>query len=205
MRFTAQAKLETWAHASRVQSDEVTYGLQLGADCAGDSSLSGCSPGSDGARRAGVHAVEHVAREGRVAAMSRSLDVVRLSGDEYDRLMDEREILRQEASRAWREVDAIAKERDDHHRWRKELADTLGEVEKQRDVLARTVNTQEAELQALRKVAQAFKEMHDNAEEWECDGLGLWAQHGFWEAVDEAMEALAPNVRAKAPAEGASP
>jgi len=26
--------------------------------------------------------------------MSRSIDVVRLSGDEYDRLMDEREILR---------------------------------------------------------------------------------------------------------------
>ena len=125
--------------------------------------------------------------------MSRAIDVVRLSGDEYDRLMDEREILRQEASRAWREVDAIAKERDDHHRWRKELADDLGEVEKQRDVLARTVNVQEAELQALRKVAQAFKELHDNAEEWECDGLGLWAQHGWWEAVDEAMEALVPN------------
>ena len=129
--------------------------------------------------------------------MSRNIDVVRLSGDEYDRLMDEREILRQEASRAWSEVDAIAKERDDHHRWRKELADDLDEVEKIRDVLARTVNTQEAELQALHKVAQAFKELRDNAEEWECDGLGLWAQHGYWDAVDEAMEALAPNAEVK--------
>ena len=27
MRFTAKARLETWAHASRVQSDEVTYDL----------------------------------------------------------------------------------------------------------------------------------------------------------------------------------
>jgi hypothetical protein len=124
---------------------------------------------------------------------------VRLSGDEYDRLMDERETLLQEASLAWREVDVIAKERDDHHRWRKKLADDLGEVEKIRDVLARTVNTQEAELQALRKVAQAYQTLRAEAEEWECDGLGLWAQHGWWEEIDEAMdamEALAPNVRA---------
>jgi hypothetical protein len=96
--------------------------------------------------------------------MSRAIDVVRLSGDEYDRLMDEREILRQEATRAWREVDAIAKERDDHHRWRKELADQLGEVEKQRDVLARTVNTQEAELQALRMFAQEYEKLRAEAE-----------------------------------------
>ena len=28
MRFTARARLETFAHASRVQSDEVTYDLE---------------------------------------------------------------------------------------------------------------------------------------------------------------------------------
>ena len=122
--------------------------------------------------------------------MSRAIDVVRLSGDEYDRLMDEREILLQEASRAWREVDAIAKERDDHHHWRKKLADDLGELEKQRDVLARTVNAQEAKLQALRKVAKAYETLRSEAEEWECDGLGLFAQHGWWEAADEAMDEL---------------
>lgn len=71
--------------------------------------------------------------------MSRSIDVVRLSGDEYDRLMDEREILRQEKARAWREVCA--------------LANDLGEAETQRDVLARTVNAQEAALSKLRSVA----------------------------------------------------
>lgn len=112
--------------------------------------------------------------------MSRAIDVVHLSGDEYDRLMDERELLRQEAARAWREVDAIAKERDDHHRWRKDLADQLGEVEKQRNVLARTLNTQETELQALRKFAQAYETLRAEAEALRADAalkrdLLLWA------------------------------
>jgi hypothetical protein len=40
--------------------------------------------------------------------MSRAIDVVHLSGDEYDRLMDEREILRKECERAWGEVDAAS-------------------------------------------------------------------------------------------------
>lgn len=102
--------------------------------------------------------------------MSRAIDVVHLSGDEYDRLMDEREILRKECERAWNEVDEIAKHRD---------------------ALGVALNKLDAEVVALRKVAQAFKELHDNAEEMECEnGLGLWAQHGWWEAVDEAMEDL---------------
>lgn len=46
------------------------------------------------------------------------------------------------------------------------------------------------EVQALRKVVTAVKALHDNAEEWECDGLGLWAQHGFWEDVFDALEEL---------------
>lgn len=44
--------------------------------------------------------------------MSRHLDVVNLTGDEYDRLMDEREILRKDCERAWNEVDTTAKKRD---------------------------------------------------------------------------------------------
>jgi len=119
--------------------------------------------------------------------MSRAIDVVHLSGDEYDRLMDEREILRQEAERAWREVAVVVA--------RLALGlGLLGEVEKMRDVLARTVNTQEKELNALRKVAQAYETLRSEAEEWECDGLGLFAQHGWWEAVDEAMDLLDFNV-----------
>lgn len=50
--------------------------------------------------------------------MSRTTDVVRLSGDEYDQLMDKHEILRQECERAWKEVDVIRRERDDHLRCR---------------------------------------------------------------------------------------
>lgn len=76
--------------------------------------------------------------------MSRHLDVVNLTGDEYDRLMDEREILRQEASRAWREVDAIARERDEHLHWRKELAGKL--------------HGAEAELAQARALLQTFQQ-----------------------------------------------
>src|SRR5574343_1814762 len=83
-------------------------------------------------------------------AMTRAADVVRLSGDEYDRLMDEREILRQEAARAWREVDFIAKERTEHLEWRTKLANDLDECERMRDVLARTVNVLDAENKELR-------------------------------------------------------
>lgn len=77
--------------------------------------------------------------------MSRAADVIKLSGDEYDRLMDEREILRQEAERAWREVDFISKERTEHLEWRAKLANDLDECERMRDVLANTVNKLDAE------------------------------------------------------------
>lgn len=46
----------------------------------------------------------------------------------------------QECERAWKEVDAIKRERDDHLRWRKELADNLDEVERHRDALGVALN-----------------------------------------------------------------
>ena len=49
------------------------------------------------------------------------------------------------------------------------------------------------QIYALSRVVQAFKELHDNAEEWECAALGLFAPHGWWEAVYEAMETLEPK------------
>lgn len=59
------------------------------------------------------------------------------------------------------------------------------------DTVADMVAALEQHIVALRKVVHAFKELHANAEEWECDdGLGLFAQHGWWEAVDEAIDAL---------------
>ena len=88
--------------------------------------------------------------------MTRAADVVRLSGDEYDRLMDEREILRQEAARAWREVDFIAKERTEHLEWRTKLANDLDECERMRDTLARTLNKRENDLMLLRNAVDAM-------------------------------------------------
>jgi chromosome segregation ATPase len=88
--------------------------------------------------------------------MTRAADVVRLRGDEYDRLMDEREILRQEAARAWREVDFIAKERTEHLEWRTKLANDLDECERMRDTLARTLNKRENDLMLLRNAVDAM-------------------------------------------------
>ena len=88
--------------------------------------------------------------------MTRAADVVRLRGDEYDRLMDEREILRQEATRAWREVDFIAKERTEHLEWLTKLANDLDECERMRDTLARTLNKRENDLMLLRNAVDAM-------------------------------------------------
>ena len=40
-------------------------------------------------------------------------------------------------------------------------------------------------LEAIRTAASV---LICEAEEWECDGLGLFAQHGYWDALHEAME-----------------
>ena len=90
--------------------------------------------------------------------MTRTADVVRLSGDEYARLMDEREILRQEAARAWREVDFIAKERTEHLEWRTKLANDLDECERMRDALGLALNKVTAIGEMLAAVAQGAKE-----------------------------------------------
>jgi hypothetical protein len=42
----------------------------------------------------------------------------------------------------------------------------------------------------LQAVAKAASQLCDDAEEYECDGLGLFAQHGAWEPLHEALEAL---------------
>jgi hypothetical protein len=55
----------------------------------------------------------------------------------------------------------------------------VAEVERMRRDLAR-----------LEAVALAAKQLCADAEEWECDGLGLFAQHGSWEPLHDAIEAL---------------
>ena len=64
MRFTARAKLDTWAHASRVQSDEVTYGLRMEPAALAAGNCDGAC--GDGAGRADVDVMEHAARSGRL-------------------------------------------------------------------------------------------------------------------------------------------
>ena len=48
-----------------------------------------------------------------------------------------------------------------------------------------TLNERIAYLEPIRIAAQ---ELVDNAEEYECDGLGLWAQHGWWEPLHDALD-----------------
>lgn len=40
----------------------------------------------------------------------------------------------------------------------------------------------------LEPIFVAARELVDNAEEWECDGLGLFAQHGWWEPLSDALD-----------------
>lgn len=46
----------------------------------------------------------------------------------------------------------------------------------------------DAEIARLRKIESAARTLVDNAEEYECDGLGLWAQHGWWEPLHDALD-----------------
>src|SRR5574337_1611902 len=76
MRFTARARLETWAHASRAQSEDETYGmLECVADRAGDSARRGKRTCADGAGSADVVAVEHAARTRGMEMMGPGKDV----------------------------------------------------------------------------------------------------------------------------------
>jgi len=117
---------------------------------------------------------ELFAKLGFTGEMTTNCDVARAEAQvAIETLRTALENERRECNRAWREVDAIASAHKVHARWRAELADKLHDAE--------------TELLKLRKVAVAFKILRDNAEEKECDGRGLWAQHGWWEAVDEAI------------------
>lgn len=46
------------------------------------------------------------------------------------------------------------------------------------------------DLTRLEAVARAASQLSYAAEEWECDGLGLFAQHGHWEPLHDALESL---------------
>ena len=55
---------------------------------------------------------------------------------------------------------------------------------------ADALEAKDAEIERLRVVVQAATQLCDNVEEWECDGLGLFAQHGWWEPLHDALEAM---------------
>lgn len=57
-------------------------------------------------------------------------------------------------------------------------------------VPAEFAREQERQITLLRAVVVAAKELRDNAEEYDCDGLGLFAQHGWWEPLHDALEEL---------------
>ncbi|MBK7082341.1 MAG: hypothetical protein IPH55_16990 [Betaproteobacteria bacterium] len=40
----------------------------------------------------------------------------------------------------------------------------------------------------LEPIFIAARNLVDNAEEYECDGLGLFAQHGWWEPLHDALD-----------------
>jgi hypothetical protein len=47
------------------------------------------------------------------------------------------------------------------------------------------------DLRLLQNIAKAASALCDEAEEVECEnGLGLWAQHGQWEPLHEALETI---------------
>lgn len=50
------------------------------------------------------------------------------------------------------------------------------------------VARQDERIAYLEPIYKAAKELTDNAEEWECEGLGMWAQHGWWEQLHDALD-----------------
>jgi hypothetical protein len=71
----------------------------------------------------------------------------------------------------------------------KSLNAELESVEKIRDVLAKTVNAQEAELERLRRIERAAQALSDEAQEYAMDfGLGCAAPNSYWEDLWEALD-----------------
>ena len=61
-----------------------------------------------------------------------------------------------------------------------------------RDMMLEVVRLNER-IAYLEPIFIAARNLTDNAEEWECDGLGLWAQHGWWEPLHDALDLDSEN------------
>lgn len=54
--------------------------------------------------------------------------------------------------------------------------------------LHQQIQTLNERIAYLEPIFIAARNLVDNAEEWECDGLGLFAQHGWWEPLHDALD-----------------
>ena len=54
--------------------------------------------------------------------------------------------------------------------------------------LHQQIQTLNARIAYLEPIFIAARNLVDNAEEYECDGLGLFAQHGWWEPLHDALD-----------------
>ena len=54
--------------------------------------------------------------------------------------------------------------------------------------LHQQIQTLNERLAYVEPIVVAARNLVDNAEEYECDGLGLWAQHGWWEPLHDALD-----------------
>ena len=174
MRFTARGRLETWAHASRVQSDEVTYDIErtnVGSVLAG---LTADRCGQCGAcDRAVVPVAVGNGETGDMEMTECDKDAsINIVGGPFawlvqsttDRnpphgwavhMFNGQQVLNSIHVYLQQEVDRLRAERDDHARWRQDLANELCEVEKIRDAIGKALNKRENDLmEALNALGQ---------------------------------------------------
>lgn len=72
------------------------------------------------------------------------------------------------------------------------ITDENGYLAVIRDMMLEVVRLNER-IAYLEPIFIAARNLTDNAEEWECDGLGLWAQHGWWEPLHDALDTDSEN------------
>lgn len=175
MRFTARARLQTWAHASRMQSDEDTYDLErtvVGSVVAG---VTADRCGQCGACDRPMVPLELGNREASDMEMTeRNKDApTQAVGGPFAWLVQS--TTERNPPHGWavhmfngqqvrdavpvylqQEVDRLRAERDDHARWRQDLGDDLGECERIRDALGKALQKRENDLMLLRNAVEAM-------------------------------------------------
>lgn len=173
MRLTARARLQTWAHASRVQSDEDTYDIErtvVGSVVAG---VTADRCGQCGARDRSMVPLELGNREASDMEMTeRNKDApTQAVGGPFAWLVQS--TTERNPPHGWavhmfngkqvrdavpvylqQEVDRLRAERDDHARWREDLADQLDEVERHRDAIGRVLQKRENDMMLLRNAVE---------------------------------------------------